>query len=224
MSGAVEEMMGNLKRIRELYGEEKFQYAAKQAARILMAHGPEMREQVKKALEGLVDLDSVEKDPPPPFPPGQDLVVEAIKSAFPSVTTQAQFDVVVTALEATKTTLNAIFLRDKAKAADGRKAIEQALEAAERVTDITSKLGQVPEAATSKEAEAFKKPPAQFHEQEILSELLAQLTEIKNKDELNAWYHSNRARIDEVVTQKNRNLLLDAIRGKKRGFLNEVET
>lgn len=218
MSDQISTMLSNLARIRELYGEERFQYAAKHAAKFLLAQSPDLKEPLQKALEGVVDVEALSQEPATRTLPPDDVMVQAIKQAMPGVTSQAHFDIVTSSFEALKTTLNAIFLGDKEKATAGRKALDQAIEGAYKVTDISSKLGHVPEAATSKEAEAFKKPPAQFHEKEVLDSLLLEVSMVPDMAALNEWYKTNRSRIDEVVTQVYRNSLLDGIRAKKREF------
>lgn len=215
----VKSMMDTLSQIREKYGEEKFQYAAKQSARMLIAQGPEMREAVRDALKGIVDVDALDNEPPPVYPtgnlPDEQVMMQAIRQAMPGVQTQAQFNVVLAAFDAVKVTLNAIFLGDKARAEKGREAIQQAIETAEKVTDLSSKLGHVPEAATSKAAEEFKNPPAQFTEYDTYKGLIGELEVLASGSELSQWYTTNRARIDRVISQSLRNQLFDSIRQKQ---------
>ena len=225
-NSTVETLMAQLGRIREMYGEEKFKYAAKQAARMLIAQGPEMRAKVQEVLKDVVDLDEVEREPPPPFPgaPSNEVMMHALRQQMPGIQTQAQLNATLTAFDALKVTLNAIFLGNKDGVEEGKQALSKAIETASLATDISAKLGHVPEAATSAAADEFKKPPMQFHEYDTMKSLLVELNGIETVEQLTQWYQVTRSRIDQVVTQSYRNELLDSIRHKKTALQNAARS
>jgi hypothetical protein len=144
----------------------------------------------------------------------EQVMSEVIRRGFPGIKSQAQYDAAMNALESTKLVLNAIFNGNKAQEEDAIKALAMSIEVARRATDLTSKLGEAPEASTSPIAETLKNAPAQFQEQEIQVTLMEQLKGFTSRDTLNAWYARTKPERDKIVTQALRNELLDAIRAK----------
>jgi hypothetical protein len=213
----IQTMVETLTKLRSAYGDDKFKYAAAHSVRMILAQHPEKKEDLRAALKDLVDLDTLLEGPAPKYPdmPTGDMMMGAIKQSMPGIQSQAQLDVTMAAFDALRSTLNATFLLDKDGVTKGRASLDQALKTAEEVTQLTVKLSEVPEAATSPEAERFKQPPAQFVEVAVLQSLMTQVEEVTTLPDLNAWYKNNRAEIDRVVTQVHRNTLLDRIRAKK---------
>ena len=150
--------------------------------------------------------------------PTEDAVLQALKTQMPGIKTQAQFNAFMAAFDALRATLNAIFTGDADTATQGRKALDKAFELAEVVSRVSEQLKDVPEAATSKVAEEFRTPPAQFHEYDLHKELTAELQVMGSLKELNVWYGANRDRIDRVMSPSLRNTLFDAIREKRASF------
>jgi hypothetical protein len=148
---------------------------------------------------------------------------KALQEQMPEIKSQAQLDAFLTSLGALKSTVSAILSGDKEAEARGREALSKSLEAVAKATQITEKLREVPEAATSKEAEAFKSPPKEFSEGEVYQGLMSELEDIRRPDLLSTWYQSNRQRIDQVVSQGLRDTLFDAIREKKHLFSQEIQ-
>lgn len=224
----VKTLVEQLKRLSTMYGPEHVEFAAKSAARILMAQGPEMRDTLREALKDIIDVDALDYEPPPVYPgtngpansnlPTEDVMLASIRQAMPGVQTQAQFNLVLAAFDAVKVTLNASFLGDKRAAAAAREVLLKALDSADRVTELSVKLSAVPEAATSKEAEVYKTRPLQFDEYDTMKSLLIELQGISEGPRLVEWYNTNREKIDRVVSPKLRNELLDTIRAKKNSF------
>jgi len=138
-----------------------------------------------------------------------------LKDQMPGVQSQAQYNAVIGAFDAVKLVLNAILVGDKSKETEARKALELAFEATAKATEITIKLAEVPEAATSEASEDFKNSPIQFHEYDIQRKLLRELEKLSNLTDLNVWYVGTKSERDRVVTQDLRNILIDAIRTKK---------
>lgn len=148
-------------------------------------------------------------------PDPERMMAEMLRKQMPGIKSQAQYNAVVGALDAVRLVLNAILEGKRDQEADGRKALEMAFEITSKSTEITSKLEEVPEAATSKSAEAFRTPPTQFSEYDVLKQLLAELGQITVLRDLTSWYDNTKDRRDKVVTQGLRNTLMDAIRTKK---------
>lgn len=143
------------------------------------------------------------------------LLTDLMRATMPGLRTQAQYDGFLVAFDALRMTVNGTFERDKKRAADGRAALDKALQALEGITDLSEKLREVPEAATSAAAEAFKRAPVQFGEEEKMRALLDGLACVSSRGELNGWYTANRALIDDVATESMRAKLFDAIRERK---------
>jgi hypothetical protein len=170
----------------------------------------------REAFKDVVDFDCVVAQRAQM--PADNPILAAIQQQVPGIKSQAQFNVFMAAFDALRATMNAIFLGNPEDEAKGLKALESAYTAARKATEITNKLADVPEAATSKAAEEFKTPPKQFTEASEQRDLIAELEGIKSLEALNAWYSSNRTRIDRVVSQSLRNSLFDAIRVKKESL------
>lgn len=221
----VKTMVETLTRIREAYGEDKFKYAAAHSIRMILAQHPERKEDIREALAGMVDVDELLQKNTSKYPdlPTGDMMFQAIRQSMPGIQTQAQFDVTMSAFDALRAVLNAIFLSDKEGAKKAQESLLSALTAAHEVTDLSIKLSQVPEAATSAAAEQFKRPPSQYVEMAVKQELEEKLEKVTGLAELNDWYKTNRSDIDRVTTQALRNELVEKIRAKKREYANASE-
>jgi hypothetical protein len=142
------------------------------------------------------------------------MMADLLRRQMPGIKSQAQYDAVVGAMEATQHVLSAILEGNEGKATKAREALEAAFTAASQATELTARLEEVPEAATSEAAEAFKQAPAQFVEGDVSQELLSELEGIDDLSTLNTWYADTKERRSKVVTSSLRNELLDAIRAK----------
>lgn len=143
------------------------------------------------------------------------MIANLLRNQMPGIKTQAQYDAVLGALDAVRLVANALLERDRFKEAEGRRAMELAFHAIDKATELTLKLEDSPEAATSAAAEAFKTAPAEFRELEDQRRQLAELDALTTTDELTQWYAATKPRRDLIVTQSLRNQLMDAIRTKK---------
>lgn len=142
------------------------------------------------------------------------MLAEMLRRQMPGIKTQAQYDVVVGALDAVRVVLTHILNRDSKQEAEARAVLEKTFDAARVATELTHKLEDVPEATTSSASEQFKKPPAQFEEQAVVQKLMGELRRFETREGLNIWYAQTKSERDRVVTQSLRNTLLDAIRAK----------
>lgn len=152
-------------------------------------------------------------------PSADRLVAEALKRQMPGIRSQAQYDAVVGAMEAVQLVVNALLERDAVGESDARKVLEKALEAVAKATEVTMKLADVPEAASSDASKAFKASPAQFLESDVQAELLQELAIISTRKALDVWYDETRGKREQIVDRELRNQLLDSIRAKYRTFL-----
>ncbi len=162
-----------------------------------------------------------EPDGPGDFKSKQDpnrALVEAMRQSMPGLKSQAQFNAFMAAFDALRMLMNSLFEGRHSDMLEAKKALESAIDVAARVTEVTDKLHDVPEAATGKAADEFKQAPAQFHEYDVQKELLLELAGIHTAESLTTWYGETKERRDRIVSQSLRNTLMDAIREKKLSF------
>ena len=151
-----------------------------------------------------------------PVPPSTDrLIAETLKSQLPGIKTQAQYDAVVSALEAMQHVVNAILERRERAEREWRNALEVGFDTIAKATELTLKLEDVPEASSSADAQRFKEAPLQFHEADLHAELMKELAVITTLEALQVWYEVTRPRRDKIASQSLRNELIDAVRAKK---------
>ncbi len=148
--------------------------------------------------------------------------LRVLQQSIPAMRSQAQFTAFMAAFDALRGVMNGIFSMDEAATTKFKSALEGSFEAAKKVTEITDKLHEVPEASESKLAEEFKKPPRQFGEYDLQRQLMSELAALDNLQMLTAWWTSNRQRIDEVRSPMLRNPLIDAVRAKKDALTSGV--
>jgi hypothetical protein len=141
--------------------------------------------------------------------------MQALQQQMPALKSQAQFNAFMASFEALRGLMNGVFAQNKEAEALYRDALDKAIDAGHKVTEITVKLEDVPEAATSREAEQFKQAPVQFTEYDTQRALLTELEGIKTVAALIDWWTANRARIDQVRSAGLRNPLLDLVREKR---------
>ncbi len=145
----------------------------------------------------------------------KELFFKALQQQLPGLKSQAQFTAFNAAFEAFRGVLNAIFERQPLAEKESLEALGKAFDVAKKATDLTHKLADDPEAATSKQAEEFKQPPAEFGEYDDQRKLMTELAHIENLKDLSDWYKTNRPRIDRIKSPSLRNPLIDAIRERK---------
>jgi hypothetical protein len=221
-------LLGHLQQIREESGEEAYQLECRTCALEFVHQGPKGEQFARKVFPDL-DFDTLKNPEPAPEPPPapvqgteaatpaevDGMFVKALQLSMPGLRTQAQFNAFSAAFDALRTAANGIFERDVTKALQGREALLKALDTLDTVTDVSEKLREVPEAATSAAAEEFKRPPSEFGEYDLQKQLFTELSILATTEDLVIWYTENRGRIDKVRSQTLRNGLLDAIREKK---------
>jgi hypothetical protein len=154
----------------------------------------------------------------------KELFFKGLQQQFPALKSQAQFNAFQASFEAFRGVLNAIFSSSPLAEQEALEALGKAFDVAKQATKITNQLEEVPEAATSRAAEEFKQPPAEFGEYDEQRKLMTELAHIENLKDLTDWYKTNRARIDRVRSPSLRNLLLDAIRERKVVFGKQEES
>ncbi len=149
------------------------------------------------------------------------LLAQTFKKRMPGMKTQAQFTTFRAAFDAFEAVVNNIFDGNAAKETESRQLLDQAFLACKQATDISRKLADVPEAATSKAAEEFKRPPAEFAEYDVQQALLGELGKLEDLIALKEWYETSKPRRDAVKSQTLRNILMDAIRSRKMALTPE---
>ena len=144
--------------------------------------------------------------------------LRVIQKSIPAMKSQAQFNAFMASFEALRGVMNAIFARDEKTERELLDALAKSIDAARKMTDITERLREVPEAAESKLADEFKNPPRQFGEYDLQRGLLSELAQVDSLEALQRWWAENRRRIDDVVSPSLRNPLIDAVRAKKEAL------
>lgn len=147
------------------------------------------------------------------------LITRAFRQQMPGIKSQAQYDAAVGALDASRLVINALLEVDTAREQQARSAFELALDTVRKATELTHRLEDSPEAATSAAAQQFKDEPAQFREAEIEARLTHELQQLKSVEALNNWYLATKGLREKLVTQTVRNQLLDAVRAKRNALV-----
>ena len=155
------------------------------------------------------------------------MMAETMRRHMPAIKTQAQFDAVMIALEATKEMMSGILEQDAAKEASAFAALQAAMDVARKATELQEKLQEVPEEAISDVAAPFRgfspeeeelRRHSQFDEVTAQQRLLGDVEGIGTMDQLTAWYASTKPDRDQIKTQSLRNELMDAIRAKRNSL------
>lgn len=153
-------------------------------------------------------------------PEMEKMVLDAMRTQVPALRTQAQYQAFMAAFDAFRFKMNAIFASDPAKEAEATKTLETAFDVARKMTEITEKLREVPEAAQGAAASMFTQAPSQLQEHDIQKALLSELEKCESPQELNDWYQATptKERRDRIVSQPLRNAFFDAVRAKQNAF------
>ena len=202
-------------------GEEAWKGEVQRLAVSALRTGSEKHEEFWRDLTKeytWLDWGQLEQQVQPDAPSPDRLIAEALKSQMPGIKSQAQYDAVVGALEATKLVINALLTGNRPGRQEARAALETAFEAVEKATELTDQLLDSPEAATSDAARQFKETPAQYQEADLCAELLQELPLLNDIDDLSRWYAATKARRDKITTQSLRNEMMDAIRARRNGL------
>lgn len=161
---------------------------------------------------------------PEPTPGPPDAFAEALRSQLPGLQSQAQLNAFMVSFEAYRAVVNAILSGHMDKELQARETLAASFNAIRQATEITNKLREVPEAATSLASDEFRTEPTQWTEYDKQRKLLNELGGIRTLSDLNDWWKTNRKRIDEVQTPSLRNPLLDLVRSKKTSLAVEDES
>lgn len=230
-----QEILQEIAKIRTEKGEDEWRRFSREIVNKMRARGPNGLKTAKNLLGDAIDpaiWDEVEapKEAPPaqapetPVPPPLVLptdaeagkpFVDAVRGGLPDLRTQAEYESVVGAFGALRNLVAALLAGDKTQATKAEEGLRLAVGAVKMAKEFSDKLRDVPEAATSEAAEAFKRPPPQFKEEAIQKELLVELTSIQELETLAEWYGRKKPERDSVVTPQLRNSLYDAIRAKR---------
>lgn len=224
LTGRLEALVQHLNNIREKLGEEAWKAEIRRHARQGIQAGGKSEIFWRAFVKDFdwLNADELKAEAPPKSPQNDTMMrmmIDAMKQQIPALKTQAQFGAALESFKALTETLGAIFERDPQRVEAAMKALMMSLEVAGKVTDLGEMLKDVPEAATSSAAEAFKSPPAEFSERDTQEKLLKELSLLRNLADLNTWYDMTKRDRDSIKSQDLRNVLLDAIRARKREWL-----
>lgn len=217
-----DELLKNLEKVRNDHGEEAYNNARMSLAKMLI-FSPGGEAFLREAFPDL-DLEAVKNTEVADTnreTMQQDLI-SAIRTHVPNIRTQAQLDLFMSAFNALALTFDLYYapVPDEESAERARNALNTGLDLAKKLRDMSSQVGEIPPEQRSKDAEAFVAAPKEFTEIEEQRRLLAELDAVKSLAELNAWYNTNRQRMESIVTLVYRNELFDSIREKKGAFAN----
>ena len=143
------------------------------------------------------------------------LMAQALKQTMPGLKSQAQFNAFRAAFDAFRAVSTAILDLDKLRRTRHASFSTWLSWRCIKPQDVTRKLEDVPEAASSAAANDFKQPPAEFMEYDVLQALLSELGKIERLEALESWYKETKDRRDCIRSQMLRNTLIDAVRAKK---------
>lgn len=202
-----------LNAIRESKGDDAWKSEVVRLAKEAIKTSPKHEQYWKNLTAGYdwLDWEALKKD----GDSMQETIASLIQQQMPALKSQAQYDAVSGTLQAVQHLINSILESSKLREQEAAKALDLSLEALRTATELTLKLEEVPEAVSSSAGDAFKNPPAQFSEVELVGELLSQLLDHATVEDLNQWYANTKEQRDKVVTQSLRNELLDAIRRRR---------
>ena len=151
-----------------------------------------------------------------------DTFAEALKQQLPGLKSKAQINAFMVSFEAYRELVN-ILLGGGGDEIKAMGALVSSFDVIRKATEITNKLREVPEAATSRASDDYRDGQPQWEEFDNQRRLLAELDATTDLASLNEWYRSNRQRIEDVTTPALRTSLFDAIREKKSTFVPPVE-
>lgn len=141
---------------------------------------------------------------------------EMIQKQIPSLKTQAHFNAFLGSFDALRAVLDCYFRGDSLGAVKAREALEKTLNVAGQLSEVASKVQEIPEEHRSPGMQEFVEPPKQFHEYDDQRRFLVELAGISSSAQLQEWYVKTRPAIDRsIVSQSLRNELFDAIRAKR---------
>lgn len=213
----IEALISQLNEVKKTKGEAAFMEAVKSVAEQIM--GSPQGESLLKAAVPDINLDELrtnmaEKKSATAVTADESMM-KMLAMQVPNMKTQAQFNAFMGCFDALRSTLNAYFGKQTAAAEMARKVLNDALDMAQQITEMGEKLNEIPDDAKSEAAKDFTKPPRELHEYDTCKQLLGELEGISTSDALKKWYADSRETIDQVVSVKPRNELMDTIRAKR---------
>ena len=236
MTHALENFIHEMHRIRTTQGEEAYREAVRSFIRKGLSEGGQSARFVASLARGLdfIDFETLQAEvgvaevvePPPATEPSPEpatepatevpnAFAEALRSQLPGLQSKAQANAFMVSFEAYRAVVNAILSGHMDKELQARETLSASFNTIRQATEITNKLREVPEAATSLASDEFRTAPAQWTEYDKQRKLLNELEGLRSLSDLSDWWKTNRKRIDEIQTPGLRNPLLDLVRSKK---------
>ena len=150
----------------------------------------------------------------------REAMLAMVQAQVPSIRTQAQFDLFMTAFQALTSVFDSAYTGNSEQWAKAKEVLEKTIEMAPKLQDVVDRLQEIPEDERGQKSSDFVAPPKEFHEQDEQRQLLAELSLLSTPNELREWYKNQRSRIDKVVSRQYRDPLFDAIRAKQGDLAN----
>ncbi len=218
----IEALISQLRQVREIKGEAAFQEAIQNVAEQVIHH-PQGEALLKAALPDInveeLKANMAAKKSTSGSP--EESMMKMLAMQVPNMKTQAQFNAFMACFDALRATVNAYFGGQTASAEMAREVLNKSLDMAQQVTAAVEKLNDMPDEAKSEEAKEFTRPPKELHEYDTCKRLIGELEGLHSSANLKEWWTANRQTIDEVVSAKPRNELMDAVRARRNALADQ---
>lgn len=157
--------------------------------------------------------------PAGPLPPeASQLFAQALRQSMPNLKTQAQLTAFMIGFDAFRQYVDALCSGDVALEGMSRETFDKAIGAIREATLLSRKIEEIPPEERGPSSSSLVQPPMEFEEVDVQKTLLRELNDITSLPELQEWYLRTKGDREIIVSQLLRNVLLDAVRGKKKAL------
>ena len=208
----VEEVIEQMRQIREQSGEAAFTAARDTLVKMLI-NDPRGEPFLKTVFPDL-DLEPYKGQ----ASATDESMMEALRAKTPHLKTQMQMRLLVSGADAYMLAMDCLFAGKKEEAKQAMNAVIAIWDAAEKATEISEQVAEIPTEERSATASEFVEAP--IKQDEIYTRLMYETTQITSKEALEIWYRDRRAQMDKLSNQTYRNGLFDRIRELKGSFSN----
>jgi len=216
-----DDLLKNLKDLREQHGEDAYEKARDSLARMLLRQpkGPEFLKDAFPDHDFGPLLAEMLTEVAAEVPSTNEMLT-LIHTYLPHLKTGAQLDLFMVSFYALTQVFEYSFMGDVFKEAEAREVLRGTLERVSMMAGMAEQVSEIPDQDRSQAASRFVDPPSIFGEAKEQLDLLTELAAISTQQEFNSWYRGERSRIDSVVSKQSRDTLFDAIRTKRGRLAN----